>query len=269
MPRDEMLKLLKAESLWRAGVQSTKEIADEIGVGTSTLYRYAMTYHWPKRDDLAKLSAEAVRQAHILAVSMRAKDAVARLRAARDSSNALQGEERPGGAQLPEDDSVADLNQERGARPMSEQDAQRAVVIEQAASAAVQDEITSMYVEAISKILNRQQQLATKLADHVNELVDALKAAWDAEKIAAGKTLKPKDVRASVAAQVAVMKQLISMAAQAVVLERRVWMLDAQDGAGGGGLNQGDEGGVPVPTQRGTYEDFVRQAEASGKKLTR
>lgn len=268
MPRERKLKLLKAEALWRAGVQTSKQIADECGMGISTLYEHAMTYHWPRRDDLAKLSNEAVKTANVLATAMLARDALARIRAAKASGAEKQATAWDSTEENRPQPGIVDLEDERAQRPMGGEDARRAVVVEQAAAAAVQDAVTSLYVEAISEILANQQTLSNKLVDHVNELVDALKGAWDAEKLRVGKTAKGKDVRVEVAAQVAVMRQLVSMAAQAVILQRRVWMLDQGD-AGGSGLAPGDEGGVPAPTQRGTYEDYVRQSEASGTKLTR
>jgi hypothetical protein len=73
-------------------------------------------------------------------------------------------------------------------------------------------------------------------------------------------------VRAEVAKQVPLMRQLIAMATQAVNLQRRVWMLDAATGSQDPMDNTGD-GGVPSPVQKGTYEDYVRTAEAAGVKL--
>lgn len=262
-PRERYLKVLKAEANWRSGIMSVADIARVAGVSPQSVYEWAKTYFWPNRDDLAKLTAASVRQASVIAIAMKAREAARRIREAANQEQKSEVEQLP--------DGVSGLDAARDARPMSAQDAAEAVVIEQATAAAAQDAVTSLYVEAISKIIDDQQQLANELFEHIRELSKCMAEVWAEWKEKNGRKKNAHElVREEVGRQVQVMRQLMGMAAQAVGLQRRVWMLDAgAGGASGDNQVEGEGDGVPVPVQRGSYEDMVRASEASGTKLTR
>lgn len=262
-PRPRYLRVLKAEANWRAGIMSAQDIALVAGVQASTVYEWAKLYLWPKRDDITKLTQASVQRATVLSIAMKAKEAARRLREARESASEAPTSEVP--------DGVTNLSQERDARPLSDADAQRAVVVEQATAAAAQDAITNMFVEQVSKILQTEQELADFLVEHCTELGKSLKDVWAGYIETNGKKRNGHElIRAEVGKQVQVMRQLIGMSVQAVTLQRRVWLLDQSQGDGRGDTGSGElDMSMPVPTERGTYEDYVRSAEARGEKLNR
>lgn len=266
-PRERYLRVLKAEANWRSGIMTAQDIARVAEVSPATVYEWAKTYHWPRRDDIAKLSQATVRHATVIAIAMRAKEAARRIRDAKEAAALAAEGSNEGPTQVP---GVENLESARDARPLSDVDAERAVVVEQATAAAAQDAITNLFAEQVSEILADQQELANFLVKHTHELAKAMQTVWATYLEVNGKKKNAHDlVRAEVAKQVQVMRALVAMSVQAVQLQRRVWMLDSPGGAGGG--IDGDELdlGMPAPTQRDSYEDYVRRAEASGEKLTR
>lgn len=269
-PRDRYLRVLKAEANWRAGIMSAAEIARCAEVTPATVYEWAKTYHWPKRDDIAKLTAQSVQRATVLSIAMRAKEAARRLREARELAQAENSSPDGDGVSLPPD--VPSLADARDARPITDDDARRAVVVEQATAAAAQDAITNLFVEQVSLILETQQELADFLVEHTRELTQSMQDVWKTYLATNGKKRNAHElIRAEVGEQVKVMRQLVAMSVQAITLQRRVWMLDSNDagGAAGAGTSDLDNVSAPEAVQRGTYEDILRAAEARGEKLTR
>lgn len=267
-PRERYLRVLKAEANWRVGIMTVPEISRVAEVSVATVYEWAKTYHWPKRDDIAKLTAQSVQRATVISIAMKAKEAARRLREAREAtSSEVPTNENAG--EVPSD--VVSLDAERDARPMSDEDAQRAVVVEQATAAAAQETITNLFVEQLTAILETQQELADFLVAHTAELTKSMRDVWATYLEKEGKKKNAHvAVREEVAEQVKVMRQLVAMSVQAVGLQRRVWMLDAgNQGEGGGSAADIDAVSTPEAVQRDSYEYSVRMAEARGEKLTR
>jgi hypothetical protein len=276
MPRERREMIIKAEALWAAGTVSVDEIARVVQRSKAAVYDWSARYHWKKRADIAQLGQEALRRANMMAIAARARAAVAAM-----SANPSAADGAPAPIETP--DGAIDLLAARAGRPMSEADAVDAAIVQQSVANAHQDSILSLFVQAISKIVEDQQQTSNLLVAHLSEMAADLKAAYDQWKANLPKTgnmrQTSKEVREEVAKQLPLVRQLTASLTQAIALQRRVWMIgDAGKGGGDdsggdglwdGGLERTTGPGVPIPVPRETYEASVLAAERQGIDLTK
>lgn len=275
MPRERRELIIKAEAMWMSGVTSVDEIARIVERSKAAVYDWAARYNWKKRADIAQMGQEALRAANMVAIATKARAAIAAMNAAK-----AEATESPGrGASMPAGDGVVDLLAERNARPMSEEDAVNAAIVHQATADAYQDSVIKLFVEAISKLVDQQQQVSNLLVEHLSEMASDLNSAYVQWKANLSKKTTPKEVRDEVAKQLPLVRQLTASLTQAITLQRRVWMI-GDAGKGGsdpigdgdtwdGGLERSGGPGVPVPVQRASYEASVLEAERQGIDLTK
>lgn len=277
MPREKRERVIKAEAMWMGGVNSPDEIARVCGVSKASIYSWAATFHWKKRADIAQLGQEALRAANMVTIAAKARAA-----AAQSAEKAEANTSGPASNQsVAGDPDVVDLLAQRGARPMPEDEAARAAIVQQAVADAHQNTIIALFVEAISKITDDQRDLTNMLVAHGTEMARDLAASYTQWKANKPKTITAKEIREEVAKQLPLYRQLVSALAQAINLQRRVWMIadagkaslddgDGFDGGWDGGLERTRGGpGVPVAVPKDTYEASVLKAERAGIDLTK
>lgn len=223
-------EVIKAVEIeWTAGVKTVSEIAKEYGMQRATIYAWSMAKGWPKRADLQAQARQAIN-------SKLMHDAVKEFR-----------------ANAPEE--VRNYLETLSA---SEQGTPKAA-LDAAKSAAILED----YAAVIARIIEAHRGLANDVVTVGSQLISMYKDGL--EELRKQYKGDPGALMKASSTFIVSYRGLVGSLQSAIDLQRQAFSMDATTGgAGDPNVPQGGD----APTQPGSYEDIVREAEARGHSLT-
>jgi hypothetical protein len=265
MPREQKVRIMQAEALWRAGVLKVAEIAQQVDRHETLVYEWAREYHWPPRADVVAVARNAL---SVEVLRMAAQRARAAAQPSNDGEKVDMPAITPSVQAVP--DGTIDFVAERDRRPMSEEDTRRQGISEQAAADAEADKLTREYAIALSQVVDTQRSLANEVASWGAELLRDARAHREDGKTKLAELRKQngrkKDSTRALNESISHFSRLVTAIKVSVDLQWRVWQLDSLSAPPAG--NDRDGRAPVLPMNAGSYEEYVHAAERAGRNLT-